>query len=60
MQKLVAKLRYELFQETEYPCNLRNDHTFRTCNIKTVQYGAEMLFFMGPNMRPFVPFNIKR
>ena len=37
----------ELFQETEHPHNLRNNHTFRTCNVKTVQYETETLSLMG-------------
>ena len=38
----------ELFQETEQPYNLRNNHIFRTHNVKTVQYGIETLLFKGP------------
>ena len=38
----------ELFQETEQPYNLRNNHIFRTHNVKTVQYGIETLLFMRP------------
>ena len=38
----------ELFQETEQPYNLRNNHIFRTHNVKTVQCGIETLLFMGP------------
>ena len=49
---------YELFQETERPCNLRNDHTFRTHN-KSEQYGTETLSFMGPKIWSLVPSNIK-
>ena len=32
--KIALKLMYELFQETEHPSNLWNDHTLRTCNIE--------------------------
>ena len=32
--KITPKLMRELFQKTEHPYNLRNDPTFRTCNIK--------------------------
>ena len=32
--KISPKLMCELFQKTEHPYNLRNDPTFRTCNIK--------------------------
>ena len=38
----------ELFQETEHPYNLWNNHTFRTYTAKTEQYGTEILLFMGP------------
>ena len=47
--KIAPKLKCELFQETETH-NLRNYHTFRTYNAKTVQYGTEILLFMGPKI----------
>ena len=34
--KIAPKLMCELFQETEYSYDLRNDYKFRTYNIKTV------------------------
>ena len=40
-RKIASKLIYELFQETEHPCNLRNDHTFRTYNAPAMQYGTD-------------------
>ena len=48
--KIAAKLMCELFQETEHPYDLRNDHTFRTYNVKIVQYRTETLSFMGPKI----------
>ena len=38
--KIEPKLICELFQETEHPYNLQNNHTFRTYNAQTVQYGT--------------------
>ena len=38
--KIAPKLICELFQETEHPYNLQNNHTFRTYNAQTVQYGT--------------------
>ena len=49
----------ELFQETELPHNLRNNHTLRTYNVKTVQYETETLSLMGPMIWSLVPSNIK-
>ena len=49
----------ELFQETEHPHNLRNNHTFRTYNVKTVQYETETLSLMGAMIWSLVPSNIK-
>ena len=44
--KTAPKLMCELFQETEHPYNLRNDHTtFRTYNVKTVKYGTETVIY---------------
>ena len=40
----------ELFPETEYPCNLRTTHTFRTYIAKTVQCGTETLSVMEPKI----------
>ena len=34
----------QLFQGTEHPYNLRSDQRFRTCHVKTVQWGTEILF----------------
>ena len=48
----------ELFQKTEHPCNLPNNHTFRTNNAKTVQNGADILLFMGPKTWSLFPSNI--
>ena len=45
--KIASKLMCELFQETEHPCNLWDNHTFRTNNAKIVQYGVNILFVIG-------------
>ena len=46
----------ELFKETEHP---RNNHNFRTFNVKTVQYEPETLSLLGPMIWSLVPSNIK-
>ena len=56
--KIAPKLICQLFQETEHLYNLRNNHTFRTCNAKTVQYGTEILLFMGPKILSLFSSNI--
>ena len=43
-RKIAPKLICELFQETEHLYNLRNNHTFRTYNAETVQYGTEICY----------------
>ena len=48
-----------LFNKTEHPNNLRSNHTFRTCNVKAVQYGNEILSFVRPKIWFLVPSNIK-
>ena len=40
----------KMFQKTEHPYNLRNDHLFRTYNVKAVQGRTETLSFMGPKI----------
>ena len=56
---IAPKLMSELFKENEHPYNLRNDHPFRTCNVRMVQYEPEALSFMGTKICSFVPSNIK-
>ena len=51
--KIAPALICELFQETEHLHNFWNNHIFRTCNAKTVQYGTEILLFMGPKIWSF-------
>ena len=36
----------------------RNNHTFRTYNAETVQYGTEILLFIGPKILSLFPSNI--
>ena len=38
--------------------NLQNNHTFRTYNAEPVQYGAEILLFMGHKILSLFPSNI--
>ena len=37
---------------------LWNNHTFRTYKAETVQYGTEILLFMGPKIWSLFPSNI--
>ena len=39
--------------------NLRNDHDFKTENIRTVSYGSETIAFRGPKIWALVRKNIK-
>ena len=43
--KIAPKLMYELFQETEYPYNLGNDHTLEYTMLKTLHYGTKTVFY---------------
>ena len=36
----------------------KNNHTFRTYNAETVQYGTEILLFIGPKIWSLFPSNI--
>ena len=56
--KIAPELIYELFQETEHPCNLRINHTFKTYSAKTVQHGIEILLCMRPKIRSLFPSDI--
>ena len=58
-QKTAAKVMCEVFQETEHPYNLRNDHTFIIYKAKTVQYGTETLSFMETKIWSLLSSNIE-
>lgn len=57
--EIVPKQICELFQETEQPYNLQNNHTFRTYNDETVQYRIEAQSFTGPKIWSWFFSNIK-
>ena len=53
-------LRITSFMKSNFPLsrniyNLRNDHDFKTENIRTVSYGSETIAFRGPKIWAFVP-----
>ena len=58
--KVALKLMCEFLQKTEHSYNLRNNHTFKKYNSKTVRYGTETLSFMGPKIWSLVPSTINR
>ena len=41
--RIAPKIMYELFNEPNFPYNLRQDVSFRSYNVKTVLYGTETL-----------------
>ena len=57
--EIVPKQICELFQETEQPYNLQNNHTFRTYNDETVQYGIEAQSFTRPKIWSWLLSNTK-
>ena len=44
--------------ESEGSQKKRNNHTFRTYNAETVQYGTGILLFIGPKIWSLFPSNI--
>ena len=48
-----------VFPEYSNPYNLRNKHTFKTSNIRTVYNGSETITFRGPKTWSLVPSHIQ-
>ena len=57
--KLSPSFMNSIFPLSNNPYNLRNDHGFKTENIRTVSYGTETIAFRGPKTWALVPNNIK-
>ena len=48
-----------VFQDSCNDINLRCKPSFNTCNVRSVHYGTETIYFRGPQMWELVPDNIK-
>ena len=49
----------QVFEVTDYHYNLRNDKTWVTHNVRTVNNGTETLSFRGPKIWEILPSSIK-
>ena len=57
--RITPKIMSELFNQGNIPCNLRQDVSFRSYNIKTVLYGTETLSYLAPKIWNLVPSDIR-
>ena len=56
---LAPELMNDIFKKRNVTYNFGNNSTFETRNIKSVYYGSETIFFLGPKIWELLPSNIK-
>ena len=56
---LAPELMNDIFKKRNVTYNFREKSTFETKNIKSVYYGSETIFFIGPKIWELLPSNIK-